>query len=216
MGQGWARVTPKQGRIYPVGAEKGQRRLREGRALPSGWQCRAWKNGWDLGMCSWRGGCTQKRGKREPRHRVGNLGRVSKGRWSSMRMWTQTRALGTSVSASLAPRRGIWFGCACGIRILSVQQALNQCPPESGSNLKVEQSGASLHHPAQHAPAHLSHLKEAFSTRPFLFSACPCHSWGSLSRGAPYPKPLPPSQVHIQENCVLKETKPNSASLPRQ
>lgn len=63
------------------------------------------------------------------------VGSVKAGGWSSMRMWTQTGAPGTSISTCLAPSRGGWSGRACGIQILPMLQALSQlCPPESGGN----------------------------------------------------------------------------------
>ena len=103
-----------------------------------------------------------------------------------MRMWTQTGAPSTSISTCLAPSRGGWSGCACGIRILPMLQALSQlCPPESGGNQRVEQSGKPLHCPALTCTP--NHLREAFSTRPSCFPSCP---WGSLPREAPYLKPL--------------------------
>lgn len=87
--------------------------------LPSRKVCGAWKDGWDLGVHSWRGGGAPEGEEREPRHRVKpTVGSVKAGGWSSMRMWTQTGAPGTSISTCLAPSRGSWSGCACGIQIL--------------------------------------------------------------------------------------------------
>lgn len=124
-------------------------------------------------MHSWRGGRARRGGEREPRHRVGNHSRVCKGRWSVIHENVDTdRAPGTSISTCLAPSGGGWSGCACGIRILPMPQALSQpCPPESGGSWRGEQSRESLHGPALTCTP--SHLGEAFSTRPSCFPGCP-------------------------------------------
>lgn len=81
--------------------------------------------GWEnLGVCGWQGGCAWKRGEREPRHRVGNHGRVGKGRSASMRTWTQMGAWGTSIATGVGPRRAAGSGVLVGFKS-SVRQALS-------------------------------------------------------------------------------------------
>lgn len=78
-------------------------------------------------MCRWREGHA-KRAEHGPRHRMGNRGRVSKGRQLSMTEHGYRRgALGTFISTCLVPRRGGWWGCA---------QDLNPCAagPEPASS----------------------------------------------------------------------------------
>ena len=134
---------------------------------------------------------------------VGNHSRVCKGRWSVIHENVDTdRAPGTSISTCLAPSGSGWPGCACGVRILPMPQALSQpCPPESGGSWRGAQSGESLHGPALTCTP--GHSGEAFSTRPSCFPGCP---GGSLPREAPYLKSLLPQGS--TSNCVLEETRP--------